>query len=84
MKTLYKFNTILINQNGTSFTQHPTGQNLIKIAGEKWLDEMSPNLLERGYMGRRMFWKLFMNYGAIKIIVASQPRIITRNKDLML
>jgi hypothetical protein len=35
-------------------------------------------------MGRSMFWKLFMNYGAIKIIVASQPIIITRNKDLML
>jgi hypothetical protein len=56
MKTLYKFHTIWINQNGTSFIQHPTGQNLREIAENKWLDEMSPNFVEIGYMGRRMLW----------------------------
>jgi hypothetical protein len=45
---------------------------------------MSPKFVEKLGMGRSMFWKLFMNYGAIKIIIASQPIIITRNKDLML
>jgi hypothetical protein len=45
-----------MNQNGTSFTQHPTGQNFRKIAKDKWLNEKSPNLVERCYIGRRMLW----------------------------
>ena len=31
----------------------------------KWLDEMIPNLVEIGYIGRRRPWKIFSNNGAI-------------------
>jgi hypothetical protein len=31
-------------------------QNLRKIPEEKWLNKMSPNLVEIANMGRRMFW----------------------------
>ena len=56
MKMLYKFHIIWMNQSGTSFTQHPFGHNLRKIAEGKWLDEMSSNLVERCFIGKRMFW----------------------------
>ena len=56
MKTLYKFHTNWINQNGISFTVLESGQKLDGILGRNWLNRLSPNLVERCYIGRRIFW----------------------------
>ena len=40
-------------------------QKLEKIPEEKWLDEICPNFVEIGYIGRRRPWKIFSNNGAI-------------------
>ena len=40
------FNTIWINQNGTSFINIPTDQKLAKLLEEKWLNGLSHNKLQ--------------------------------------
>ena len=45
-----------MSKNGTSFIMVLSDQNLRKIPEGKWLDGMSPNFVEIGYMGGRMAW----------------------------
>ena len=41
-----------------------SGQKLRKNPEGKWHDEMSPNLVEIGYIGRRRLRKIFSTNGA--------------------
>jgi hypothetical protein len=56
MKMPKKFHAIWTCQNSTCFTDIFSGQNLRKIAGEKWLNKISPNLVEGVDMEVRMSW----------------------------
>jgi hypothetical protein len=56
MRMPKKFHAIWTCQNSTCFINILSDQNLRKITGEKWLDILSPDLVERDNMDVRMSW----------------------------
>ena len=54
MNMLKKSHTNWPSQTGTCFTNISADQKLGIILVIKWLNEMMPNLVERGFMGRIM------------------------------
>ena len=59
-KLLEKFQLNWVHQNGTSFTRIPNEQKLEIIAGDKWLDEMRPNLEEINHLSIWSYCKSFI------------------------
>jgi hypothetical protein len=56
MKMPKKFHATRNCQNSTCFIDIFSGQKLRKIAGEKWLNKISPNLVEGVDMDGRISW----------------------------